>query len=122
MVDFKKKIEQQKLEDKKRAGKKRKSVTGDRPVKVKTPTQPKATGKNPVAAAFQAVGNIFKKDDDYLDLYANSIPTAKDFATNWGGSGFEVGGGHYKKGGRIKKTKVKKRAALRGQRSELRGS
>lgn len=100
-----------------------KGIGGDKPTNVKSPSKRKTSKKKSTGAIMKEVGNIFKKGDD--DLYANSTATAEDYLTNWDGSGFEVGGGYYKKGGRLKKAKKKasrKRAALRGQRSELRGS
>ena len=120
MVDFKSKIKSQKSKDRERAGKKRKSVSGDRlsaPPKAKLPSARQSSDNS--AAILKSAANLFKKDDN--DLYANSTATAEDYLTNWDGSGFEVGGGYYKKGGRLKNA-GKKRVALRGQRSELRGS
>ena len=124
MVDFKSKIKAQKAKDRKRAGKRSKTVSGDRvsaAPKSKLPSSKRSADNS--AAIMKSVANLFKKDDN--NLYANSTATAEDYLTNWDGSGFEVGGGYYKKGGRLKKVKKKaprKRAALRGQRSELRGS
>tara|TARA_R100000995_G_scaffold14761_3_gene5774 strand:+ start:570 stop:935 length:366 start_codon:yes stop_codon:yes gene_type:complete len=121
MVDFKKKIKEQKRKDRERAGKKRKSVSGDRVSKMDAPSiGNRKKNQDSTDAIMKGVADLFKKDDD--DLYANSTATAKDFTTNFGGSGFEVGGGYYKKGGRLKNAGKRKRAALRGQRSELRGS
>ena len=100
-----------------------KGIGGDKPTDVKPPSKRKTSKKKSTGAIMKEVGDLFEKGDD--DLYANSTATAEDYLTNWDGSGFEVGGGYYKKGGRLKKVKKKaprKRAALRGQRSELRGS
>ena len=120
MVDFKSKIKAQKAKDRKRAGKRSKTVSGDRvsaAPKAKLPSARQSSDNS--AAILKSAANLFKKDDN--DLYANSTATAEDYLTNWDGSGFEVGGGYYKKGGRLKNA-GKKRVALRGQRSELRGS
>jgi len=121
MVDFKAKIKAQKSKDRKRAGKKRKSVTAPKtPSAAKAPIPSAIKREDNSAALMKGVTDLFKKDDN--DLYANSTATAEDYLTNWDGSGFEVGGGYYKKGGRLKNAGKRKRAALRGQRSELRGS
>ena len=97
-----------------------KAVRGDPPTKVATPRSPKATGKNPAAAALKAVGNLFKDNTDtaFVDPGADFVDPGNLGAYDMPGQTY----GGFKKGGRLKKTKVKKRAALRGQRCELRGS
>ena len=138
MVDFKAKIKAQKAKDRERAGKKRKSVSGD-----KTPLAPRASlpsarkSANNSAAIMKSVASLFKDKDidiptgsevqeleDYVSGYGNPIgagPADVSFGPLYEGAGYSV----FKKGGRLKKAKKKaprKRAALRGQRSELRGS
>ena len=115
MINFAKKIIDQKEEDKDRANKNKNKTTakGDRtPPAMKAPPSPSRKKPTKSSSALKGLGN---------NLYANSTATAEDYLTNWDGSGFEVGGGYYKKGGRLKNA-GKKRVALRGQRSELRGS
>ena len=69
-------------------------------------------------------GSDVQELEDYVSGYGNPIgtgPADVSFGPYHEGAGYSV----FKKGGRLKKTKkktVRKRAALRGQRSELRGS
>ena len=69
-------------------------------------------------------GSDVQELEDYVSGYGNPIgtgPADVSFGRYHEGAGYSV----FKKGGRLKKTKkktVRKRAALRGQRSELRGS
>jgi len=135
MVDFKSKIKAQKSKDRERAGKKRKSVSGDR-----TPSAAKASipsarkSANNSAAIMKGVTDLFKDKDIGYDTYDDIIPedafgNLDSFSASGSGS---FGGGipvndmstfmSFKKGGRLKKAGKRKRAALRGQRSELRGS
>ena len=145
MVDFKAKIKAQKSKDRKRAGKRSKSVSGDR-----TPSAPRASlpsakkRADNSAAILKSAVNLFKGsakgDDPYSDYEPGDWGSDTDLGDfesaswfgetgNFGGggsftSGFEGAGmsGGFKKGGRLKKAGKRKRAALRGQRSELRGS
>ena len=139
MVDFKAKIKAQKSKDRKRAGKRSQSVSGDR-----TPSAPRASlpsakkSANNSAAIMKSVASLFKDKDIGYDTYDDIIPedafgnlysfSASGSGSFGGGgsftSGFEGAGmfGGFKKGGRLKKASKRKRAALRGQRSELRGS
>ena len=104
-----------------------KGIRGDKPTKVKPLSKPKTPKKKSTGAIMKQVGNIFAKDEptgsevqsleDYVSGYGNPIG-AGPAGVSPGGTGYST----FKKGGRLKKTKVKKRAALRGQRSELRGS
>jgi hypothetical protein len=145
MVDFKSKIKSQKSKDRERAGKKRKSVSGDRlsaPPKAKLPSARQSSDNS--AAILKSAVNLFKGsakgDDPYSgyepgdwggDTDLGDFESASWFGEtgNFGGggsftSGFEGAGmsGGFKKGGRLKNAGKRKRAALRGQRSELRGS
>ena len=93
MVDFKSKIKAQKAKDRKRAGKRSKTVSGDRvsaAPKSKLPSSKRSADNS--AAILKSAANLFKGD-----------------------------GLSYQEGGRLKNA-GKKRVALRGQRSELRGS
>ena len=110
-----------------------KGIRGDKPTKVKPLSKPKTPKKKSTGAIMKQVGNIFAKDDDtsydtYEDIISeDAFGNLDSFYPSGSGSftsgfeGFDASGG-FKKGGRLKKTKIKKRAALRGQRSELRGS
>jgi hypothetical protein len=69
-----------------------KGIGGDKPTDVKSPSKPKKSKNKSTGAIMKEVGDLFEKGDD--DLYANSTATAEDYLTNWGGSGFEVGGGY----------------------------
>ena len=82
-------------------------------------------------AIMKGVADLFKKDgptgsevqelDDYVSGYGNPIgdgPADVSFSPYHEGAGYSV----FKKGGRLKNAGKRKRAALRGQRSELRGS
>ena len=110
---------------------------GDKGTKVSS--LPKNKGEKPkksTASKIKKFTDIFEKDDDtsydtYEDIISkddfgtidNLYPSGSGSFTS-GFEGFDASGG-FKKGGRLKKTKkktVRKRAALRGQRSELRGS
>jgi len=115
MTDFKKKIKEQQRKDRERAGKKRKSVTGDRLPKIDAPSlRSRGKSKDSTGAMMKSIGKLFTSDTDPGISGAYDMPGVYDFDTNL------VGG--WKKGGRIKKSDKRKRAALRGQRSELRGS
>ena len=133
MVDFKAKIKAQKSKDRKRAGKRSKPVSGDRlssPPKAKLPSAKKSANNS--AAIMKSVASLFKDKDvptgsevqeleDYVSGYGNPIgagPADVSFGPLYEGAGYSV----FKKGGRLKKAGKRKRAALRGQRSELRGS
>ena len=137
MVDFKSKIKAQKSKDRKRAGKRSKPVSGDRlssPPKAKLPSARKSANNS--AAILKSVASLFKDKDkdidiptgsevqeleDYVSGYGNPIgagPADVSFSPLYEGAGYSV----FKKGGRLKKAGKRKRAALRGQRSELRGS
>jgi hypothetical protein len=117
------KIAQQKKEDAETAERiaNLKGIAGDKPTKIST-TRPrsKKKSKNSAAAALKSLGNIFKKDNTDTDFVDPGISGAYDMPGVYDFTDNIVGG--WKKGGRIKKSKIKKRAALRGQRSELRGS
>ncbi len=115
MTDFKKKIKEQKRKDRERAGKKRKSVTGDRLPRIDAPSlRSRGKSKDSTGAIMKGIGKLFASDPDPGISGAYDMPGVYDFTDNI------VGG--WKKGGRIKKAGKRKRAALRGQRSELRGS
>ena len=140
MVDFKSKIKAQKAKDRKRAGKRSKSVSGDR-----TPSAPRASlpsarkSANNSAAILKSVASLFKDNDSYSSYEPGDWGGDTDLgdfeSASWFGETDDFGGGggyipvddystfmSFKKGGRIKKAGKRKRAALRGQRSELRGS
>ena len=137
MVDFKSKIKAQKSKDRKRAGKRSKPVSGDRLSSPPRASLPSARKKaNNSAAIMKSVASLFKDKDkdidiptgsevqeleDYVSGYGNPIgagPADVSFGPLYEGAGYSV----FKKGGRLKKAGKRKRAALRGQRSELRGS
>tara|TARA_R100000988_G_scaffold27195_1_gene13154 strand:- start:130 stop:495 length:366 start_codon:yes stop_codon:yes gene_type:complete len=117
------KIEAQREKNKERAKRisNLKGVPGDKPKKTPTiPSRSKTKSKNSAAAALKAVGNLFKDNTDtaFVDPGADFVDPGNLGAYDMPGQTY----GGFKKGGRLKKTKVKKRAALRGQRCELRGS
>ena len=117
MVDFASKIKAQKAKDRERAKKKRQSVRGDRPGrpdKAQIPRRRKR--KDSSDALMKGITDLFKEDftSDPGLAGAYDMPGVYDFDTN------PMSG--YKKGGRLKKAGKRKRAAIRGQRSELRGS
>ena len=115
MTDFKEKIKERKRKDRERAGKKRKSVTGDRLPKIDAPSlRSRGKSEDSTGAMMKGIGKLFASDPDPGISGAYDMPGVYDFTDNI------VGG--WKKGGRIKKSDKRKRAALRGQRSELRGS
>lgn len=133
MVDFKAKIKAQKAKDRKRAGKRSKSVSGDRMPSAPRASLPSAKkSANNSAAIMKSVASLFKDKDiptgsevqeleDYVSGYGNPIgagPADVSFGPLYEGAGYSV----FKKGGRLKNAGKRKRAALRGQRSELRGS
>ena len=133
MVDFKAKIKAQKSKDRKRAGKRSKPVSGDRMPSAPRASLPSAKkSANNSAAIMKSVASLFKDKDiptgsevqeleDYVSGYGNPIgagPADVSFSPLYEGAGYSV----FKKGGRLKKAGKRKRAALRGQRSELRGS
>jgi len=113
-----------------------KGIGGDPPTNVKSPSKRKKAKGKSTGAIMKQVGDLFEKGDDTsYDTYDDIIPedafgNLDSFYPSGSGSftsGFEGAGmfGGFKKGGRLKKDKKKaprKRAALRGQRSELRGS
>ena len=126
MVDFKSKIKAQKSKDRKRAGKRSKPVSGDRlssPPKAKLPSARKSANNS--AAILKSVASLFKdkdKDEIILDI-GNEDPGIAGVYDMPGVYDFDLNPmSGYKKGGRLKKAGKRKRAALRGQRSELRGS
>jgi len=101
-----------------------KGIGGDKPTKVKPPSKRKTSKNKSTGAIMKEVGDLFEKDNSEVDYNSDpglrgayDMPGVYDFETN------PMSG--WKKGGRLKKAKKKaprKRAALRGQRSELRGS
>jgi hypothetical protein len=135
MVDFKSKIKAQKAKDRKRAGKKTKSVEVPRtPSAAKAPIPSAIQRKDNSAALTKGITDLFKDKDIGYDTYDDIIPedafgNLDSFSASGSGS---FGGGipvtdmstlmSVKKGGRLKNAGKRKRAALRGQRSELRGS
>jgi len=126
MVDFKAKIKAQKSKDRKRAGKRSKSVSGDRlpsPPRASLPSAKKSANNS--AAIMKSVASLFKdkdKDEIILDI-GNEDPGIAGVYDMPGVYDFDLNPmSGYKKGGRLKKAGKRKRAALRGQRSELRGS
>ena len=63
MVDFKKKIKEQKRKDRERAGKKRKSVSGDRVSKMDAPSiGNRKKNQDSTGAIMKGVADLFKKD------------------------------------------------------------
>ena len=108
---------------------------GDKRTKVSAlPKDKKPKPKKSTASKIKKFTDLFEKGndegsdvqelEDYVSGYGNPIgtgPADVSFGPYHEGAGYSV----FKKGGRLKKTKkkaVRKRAALRGQRSELRGS
>ena len=133
MVDFKAKIKAQKSKDRKRADKKAKTPEKHRlPSVAKAPIPSAIQRKDNSAALTKGVTDLFKDKDiptgsevqeleDYVSGYGNPIgagPADVSFGPLYEGAGYSV----FKKGGRLKNADKRKRAALRGQRSELRGS
>jgi len=126
MVDFKAKIKAQIAKDRKRAGKRSKPVSAP-----KIPSAPRASlpssrkRANNSAAIMKSVASLFKdkdKDEIILDI-GNEDPGIAGVYDMPGVYDFDLNPmSGYKKGGRLKKAGKRKRAALRGQRSELRGS
>jgi hypothetical protein len=116
MVDFKSKIKAQKAKDRKRAGKRSKTVSGDRvsaAPKSKLPSSKRSADNS--AAILKSAANLFKGDGlSYQEDYTIDPNTFQASIDDIFFEGF-------KKGGRLKNA-GKKRVALRGQRSELRGS
>ncbi len=133
MVDFKAKIKAQKSKDRKRADKKAKTREKDRlPSVAKAAIPRQRQRKDNSAAIMKGVTDLFKDKDIDYDTYNDIIPedafgNLDSFYPSGSGSftsgfeGFDDSGG-FKKGGRLKNAGKRKRAALRGQRSELRGS
>ena len=131
MVDFKSKIKAQKAKDRKRAGKRSKSVSGD-----KLPSPPRASlpsarkRANNSAAIMKSVASLFKDNDSYSSYEPGDWGSDTDLGNfedaSWfgdsGGFDYDLTNIGLKKGGRLKNAGKRKRAALRGQRSELRGS
>ena len=117
MVDFKKKIKEQKRKDRERAGKKRKSVSGDRVSKIDAPSiGNRKKNQDSTDAIMKGVADLFKGDGlSYQEDYTIDPNTFQASIDDVFFEGF-------KKGGRLKKAGKRKRAALRGQRSELRGA
>ena len=116
MVDFKSKIKSQKAKDRERAGKKRKTVSGDRlsaAPKAKLPSARQSSDNS--AAILKSAANLFKNNDPYSDYEPGDWGSDTDLGD------FADADWVLKKGGRLKNA-GKKRVALRGQRSELRGS
>jgi len=126
MVDFKAKIKAQKSKDRKRAGKRSKSVSGDRlpsPPRASLPSAKKSANNS--AAIMKSVASLFKDKDKDIDIPTGSeVQELKDYVYDMPGVyDFDLNPmSGFKKGGRLKKAGKRKRAALRGQRSELRGS
>ena len=107
---------------------------GDKGTKVSAlPKDKKPKPKKSTASKIKKFTDIFEKDDDtsydtYEDIISkDDFGTIDNFYPSGSGSftsgfeGFDASGG-FKKGGRLKNAGKRKRAALRGQRSELRGS
>ncbi len=118
MVDFKSKIKAQKAKDRKRAGKRSKPVSGDRMPSAPRASLPSAKkSANNSAAIMKSVASLFK-DKDGLSYQEDYTIDPNTFEASIDNVFFDV----FKKGGRLKKAGKRKRAALRGQRSELRGS
>ena len=117
MTDFKKKIKEQKRKDRERAGKKRKSVTGDRLPRIDAPSlRSRGKSKDSTGAIMKGIGKLFASSDPYSSYEPGDWGSDLDLGA------FADADWVLKKGGRIKKAGKRKRAALRGQRSELRGS
>ena len=118
MVDFKSKIKAQKAKDRKRAGKKTKSVEVPRtPSAAKAPIPSAIQRKDNSAALTKGVTDLFK-DKDGLSYQEDYTIDPNTFEASIDNVFFEG----FKKGGPLKNAGKRKRAALRGQRSELRGS
>ena len=116
MVDFKSKIKSQKAKDRERAGKRSKTVSGDRvsaAPKAKLPSARQSSDNS--AAILKSATNLFKNNDPYSDYEPGDWGSDTDLGD------FADADWVLKKGGRLKNA-GKKRVALRGQRSELRGS
>ena len=117
MVDFKSKIKAQKAKDRKRAGKRSKPVSGDRlpsPPRASLPSARKSANNS--AAIMKSVASLFKDNDSYSSYEPGDWGGAEDLGD------FANATWDLKKGGRLKNAGKRKRVALRGQRSELRGS
>jgi len=117
MVDFKSKIKSQKSKNRERAGKKGKSVTAPRIPSAAKASIPSAIKREDNSAALmKSAANLFKGDGlSYQEDYTIDPNTFQASIDDVFFEGF-------KKGGRLKNAGKRKRAALRGQRSELRGS
>ena len=118
MVVFRPKIKAQKAKDRERAGKKRKTVSGDRlsaAPKAKLPSARQSSDNS--AAILKSAANLFK-DKDGLSYQEDYTIDPNTFEASIDDVFFDM----FKKGGRLKNAGKRKRAALRGQRSELRGS
>lgn len=118
MVDFKSKIKAQKAKDRKRAGKRSKTVSGDRvsaAPKAKLPSARQSSDNS--AAILKSAASLFK-DKDGLSYQEDYTIDPNTFEASIDDVFFDM----FKKGGRLKNAGKRKRAALRGQRSELRGS
>ena len=117
MVDFKAKIKAQKSKDRKRAGKRSKPVSGDRMPSAPRASLPSAKkSANNSAAIMKSVASLFKNNDPYSNYEPGDWGSDTDLGD------FADADWVLKKGGRLKNAGKRKRAALRGQRSELRGS
>ena len=117
MVDFKSKIKAQKSKDRKRAGKRSKPVSGDRMPSAPRASLPSAKkSANNSAAIMKSVASLFKDNDSYSSYEPGDWGGAEDLGD------FANATWDLKKGGRLKNAGKRKRVALRGQRSELRGS
>lgn len=100
------------------------AINPDKSKKISFLPKPKKRETKSTSSAIKEFGDIFAKDNSEVDYNSDpglrgayDMPGVYDFETN------PMSG--WKKGGRLKKAKKKasrKRAALRGQRSELRGS
>ena len=122
-----------------------KGIGGDKPTDVKPPSTRKKAKKESASSVIKKIGDLAKKNkssDPYSDYEPGDWGSDTDLgdfeSASWFGETDDFGGGggyipvddystfmSFKKGGRLKKAKKKaprKRAALRGQRSELRGS
>jgi len=135
-ADMSKKIEDRLTKNKELANliSQLKGIGGDPPTDVKPKVRKSQRKKESASSVIKEFADIFAKDgptgsevqslEDYVSGYGNPIgtgPADVSFGPYHEGAGYSV----FKKGGRLKKAKKKaprKRAALRGQRSELRGS
>ena len=116
MVNFAKKIIDEKTKAKDRANKTRRTAKGDRnPGRMKDPPSPSRKKSTKSSSALKGLGDLFKNNDPYSGYEPGDWGSDTDLGA------FADADWVLKKGGRLKNA-GKKRVALRGQRSELRGS